>query len=112
MSRQADEQKSMRNVSGSGEAEKTSKLRTDDLAALQERMKKLHAEVTRQTEVKEQRAREVAAVPVADEDVQVVALALAVTPEYARRRLQEKNGDVTTVLREAVGLPKVSRVAA
>ncbi|AYU77299.1 hypothetical protein conserved [Leishmania donovani] len=106
MTRQADEQKSMRKVTGSGEAEKTSKLRTDDLAALQERMKKLHAEVTQQSEAKEQRARELAAVPVADEDVQVVAAALTVTPECARSLLQEKNGDVTAVLRDAVGLPK------
>ncbi|KAG5483727.1 hypothetical protein GH5_05570 [Leishmania sp. Ghana 2012 LV757] len=107
MSRQVDEQKSMRNVAGSGEAEKTSKLRTHDLAALQERMKKLHAEVTQQSEAKEQRARELAAVPVADADVQVVAAALAVTPECARSRLQEKSGDVMAVLRDAVGLPKV-----
>ncbi|CAJ1019591.1 hypothetical protein, conserved [Leishmania lindenbergi] len=106
MTRQADEQKSMRNVTGSGEAEKTSKLRTDDLPALQERMKKLHAEVTQQTEAKEQRARELAAVPVADVDIQVVAAALAVTPECARCRLQKKNGDVTAMLRDAVGLPK------
>ncbi|GET87077.1 hypothetical protein, conserved [Leishmania tarentolae] len=106
MTRQADEQKSMRKVAGSGESEKTSKLRTDDLAALQERMKKLHAEVTQQNEAKEQRARELAAVPVVDEDVQVVAAALAMTPECARSLLQEKKGDVTAVLRNAVGLPK------
>ncbi|KAG5509387.1 hypothetical protein JKF63_06697 [Porcisia hertigi] len=106
MARQVDEQKSMRNVSGSGEAEKTSKLRTDDLAELQERMKTLHAEVTQQNEAKEQRARELAAVPVGDADVQIVASALLMTPECARRLLQEKNGNVTAVLRNAVGLPK------
>lgn len=106
MTRQADEQKSMRDVSGSGGAEKTTQMRTDMLAERQERMKQLRAEVTRQTEAREQRARELTAIAVADADIEVVADALALTPECAKRRLQEKNGDVTAVLREAAGLPK------
>lgn len=106
MTRQADVQRSMNDVSGDGQAEKTSKLRTFDQTALQQRMAKLRAEIAQKEEAEAQREKEMASRPVADADVAVVAAALNIAAAAAKRQLQEKNGDVTAVLREAVGLPK------
>ncbi|KPA77219.1 hypothetical protein ABB37_07126 [Leptomonas pyrrhocoris] len=106
MTRSADVQRSMNDVSGNGQAEKTSKLRTFDQTALQARMAKLRAEIAQKEEAEAQREREVVSRSVADADVEVVADALHVPTGVAKRQLQEKNGDVTAVLREAVGLGK------
>lgn len=108
MTRQADVQRSMNDVSGDGQAEKTSKLRSFDQTALQERMAKLRAEVAQKAEAEAQREREIASRPVDGADVDVVASALNLTTAAAKRLLQEKHGDVKAALREAAGLAKAS----
>ena len=106
MTRQADVQRSMNDVSGNGQAEKTSKLRTFDQTALQARMTKLRDEIAQKEEVEAQREREITSRVIGVADVAVVAAALNVPAAVALRQLQEKNGDMTAVLRDAVGLVK------
>jgi NACalpha-BTF3-like transcription factor len=106
MTRQADVQRSMNDVSGDGQAEKTSKLRTFDQTALQARMSKLRAEIAQKEEAEAQKEREIVSRVVADADVEIVATALNISAAAAKRKLQERNGDVTAVLRDAVGLGK------
>ncbi|KPI84615.1 hypothetical protein ABL78_6320 [Leptomonas seymouri] len=106
MTRQADVQRSMNDVSGDGQAEKTSMLRTFDQTALQARMAKLRAEIAQKEEAEAQREREITSRSVEDADVEVVATALNIPAAVAKRQLQARNGDVTAVLRESVGLAK------
>lgn len=106
MSRQADEQKAMTTVGGGGHVEKTTAIRKYDQAAVAERMQQLRAEVAQKKAAEAKRNEELAAVPVETADVAVVAAELNISEDAARRRLQEKKGDLVAVLREAVGLPK------
>lgn len=96
----------MNKVAGGNQVEKTSKLRTYDQTEVQQRMTKLRAEVAQKKAAEAKRAEEIAAVQVSDADVSVIADALNLSTDQAKRRLQEKNGDVVAVLREAAQLPK------
>lgn len=105
MTRQADEQKSMDKISG-GAAEKTTVIRTYDQAAVAARMRELRAEVAQKKATEVKRREELAAVTVTDADVAVAAEALNLSEADARRRLQEKKGDLVATLRDAAGLPR------
>lgn len=107
MTRQADEvQQSMRNVAGGNQVEKSAVVRTYDREAVRARMTLLRAEVAQNKAAEADRRAALAAVPVEATDVALIADVLFVSEEEARRMLQAKNGDVTALLREAVGIQK------
>lgn len=106
MTRQVDVQKSMNNVSGGDRAEKTSNVRGYDEAAVQKRMADLHAEIAQKKAAEAKREQELAAVEVAAADISLLADQLGVSEAVAARKLKEKSGDVTAVLRETLQLPK------
>lgn len=102
--RQSDVQAAMRQVSSgpSGGAEKSKEVRNFDQAAFAATVARVKAEYERKAAAEARRQEELAAVAVADADVDLVAAALRVPGTEARRRLQERKGDVEGILRDAV----------
>ncbi|KAH8611657.1 hypothetical protein ERJ75_001008100 [Trypanosoma vivax] len=108
MTRQSDVQESMRTISNS--TEKAVEVRKYDEKAVQQRMQKLHADVAQRKLAERERMEGLAKIQVSGSDVLLLAKELSWELTVAEQRLREEGGDVVAVMRDAVGLPKATRL--
>lgn len=106
MSLAADASNDMTKMSEASGNEQSGNLKNYDADATNDKINKLWAEVVAKKEAAAKKEAELAAVPVEEADVAVVADSLNLPPADAKLLLQKKKGDVVAALREAVGLPK------
>ncbi|RNF25840.1 uncharacterized protein Tco025E_01940 [Trypanosoma conorhini] len=110
MARQSDAQESMKDISS--RAEKAVEVRKYDEKAVQERMRKLHADVLQKKLAEKKRMDELAQIPLQEADVLLLMRELGCDRAAAELQLREKKGELVAVLREVVGLPKAKAAAA
>jgi NACalpha-BTF3-like transcription factor len=107
MLKQAAEVQSMSKMSGQGTSEREVTQRSYDHAAAEARMAKLKENAAKRRAEEKVKEDLIQAVEVNAQDVALISSELCLDSAAAKRRLQERNGDVVAVLREAVGLPKL-----
>eukprot|EP00796_Vickermania_ingenoplastis_P008935 gene8935-6268_t len=100
MSLAADAKNEMNKMS-EGQQEKSGDMKHFDEAAANDRVNKLWAEVTAKKAAEAQKAAEIAAIPVSEQDVILISSTLNISVTEAKLSLQRKKGDVVAVLREA-----------
>ncbi|EAN92133.1 hypothetical protein C3747_35g495c [Trypanosoma cruzi] len=110
MTRQSDVQESMKNISS--RVEKAVEVRKYDEKAVQERMRKLHADILQKKLAEKKRMDELAQIPVEEADVALLMQELGCDRMAAEQRLREKKGDLVAVLRDVAGLPKARAATA
>lgn len=104
MTRQSDVQESMKTISSG--AEKAVEVRKYDEKAVQERMKKLYANIAQKKMAEKKKMNELAQIKIEEDDVLLLMRELNWEQKTAEHRLREKKGDIVAVMREVVGLPK------
>lgn len=109
MSRATDAEQQMTTITEGREPETAQDVNLDQASS--DKMNKLWEEVKEKKEAEKKRAAALAAIPVKDEDINLLASSLNISSEEAKATLQKKKGDVVAVLREEVGLPKASKTA-
>lgn len=105
MSLAADAANDMTKMSES--QDKSGNMKHYDEAATNDKINKLWAEVEQKKAAAAKKAAEIAAIPVEEADISVVAESLNISKEEAKLKIQKNKGDTVLALREAVGLPKV-----